>query len=154
MWRGDANRVLYQIGSYGVRSKGHMSAESEHGQNQWYTTSELWQKLKPLAREKRGSPTPAEDRLWQRLRNRQVCGAKFRRQYSIDRFIVDFFAVKQKLAIEVDGSIHDYTSEEDAIRQEFIESLGIQVLRFSNEEVFENIEDVLGHIADILGKKA
>lgn len=129
-----------------------MPTEAKYEYSQWHTAPELWKKLKPLAREKRSAPTAAEDQLWQRLRNRQICGAKFRRQYTIDRFIVDFFAVTERLVIEVDGPIHDYKPEEDAIRQEFIESLGIQVIRFSNEEVLENIEDVLGHIAVALEK--
>ena len=127
-----------------------MSTETERGHSHWYTTPALWKKLKPLAREKRHKTTPAEDKLWQHLRNRQICEIKFRRQYGIDRFIVDFFAVKQRLAIEVDGPIHNHIVEEDAIRQEFIESLGIRMLRFSNDEVLDDIESVIGQITATL----
>jgi very-short-patch-repair endonuclease len=127
-----------------------MPTETERGHSYWHAAPALWEKLKPLAREKRHEPTPAEDKLWQRLRNRQVGGVKFRRQYSIERFIVDFFSVKQRLAIEVDGSVHDYTVEEDALRQKFIEGLDIQVLRFSNQEVIDDVDGVIEQIATVL----
>ena len=81
----------------------------------WSTPPELWEKLQPLARQKRYEPTPAEDALWQQLRRNQI-GAHFRRQHTIERFIVDFYCAAIKLVVEVDGGIHDYTQEEDAIR--------------------------------------
>ncbi|XWK90026.1 MAG: endonuclease domain-containing protein [Phormidium sp.] len=113
----------------------------------WHTTPELWQKLKPLGRQMRCEPTPAEEKLWQKLRNKQLLGFKFRRQHSIDRFIVDFYCGQANLIIEVDGSIHEYTQMEDAIRQEFLESLGFRVIRFRNEEVLNSIDGVLEKIA-------
>jgi very-short-patch-repair endonuclease len=115
-------------------------------QGYWHTSPELWEKLKPLAREKRRSPTPAEDRLWQRLRNRQIEGLKFRRQHPIDRFIVDFYCVEAALVIEVDGPIHEYSPEQDAVRQEFLESLGLWVLRFTNERVMDDLDGVVAEI--------
>ena len=105
-------------------------------------TPELWEKLKPIARQMRRDPTPAEDQLWQRLRNRAL-GVKFRRQHPIDRFVVDFFCDEARLIVEVDGGIHQYTGEEDALRQEFLESYGFHVLRFSNEEVLGGMTRVL-----------
>ena len=113
----------------------------------WRTPPELWEKLKPLARQKRCEPTPAEALLWQKLRHKQVLGFKFRRQHVIDRFIVDFYCGEAGLVVEVDGEIHDYTPQEDAIRQEFLESLGLRVVRFRNEEVFGDMEGVLEEIA-------
>jgi very-short-patch-repair endonuclease len=92
---------------------------------------DLWEKLRPLAREMRHAPTPAEDMLWQHLRRHQL-GMQFRRQHGIGQFIVDFYCRQAKLVIEVDGAIHQYTGEEDAVRQEFIESLGFRVIRFTN----------------------
>jgi very-short-patch-repair endonuclease len=112
-----------------------------------FTEPRLWLKLKPLARQKRHAPTPEEDRLWQSLRDRQLAGVKFRRQYSIERFIVDFASVKHRLVIEIDGPIHEYTEEEDAIRQELIEAMGFRVLRFTNDEVDRSLPDVLKRIA-------
>ena len=116
----------------------------------WYTSPALWDKLKPLARENRREPTLAEKRLWQQLRNRQIAGVKFRRQYTIERFIVDFIAVKAKLVVEVDGPYHQYAPDEDLIRQEYLESLGLQVLRFSNDDVMTNLEGVVAWIAETI----
>jgi very-short-patch-repair endonuclease len=114
------------------------------------TSPELWEKLKPIARQMRHIPTPAEEQLWQKLRNRGVHGAKFRRQHVIDRFIVDFYCHEARLIIEVDGSIHDYTQDEDAIRQEFLESLGLRVIRFSNGDVMRQMEGVLERIGEMV----
>jgi very-short-patch-repair endonuclease len=110
------------------------------------TSPALWEKLRPIARQMRHDPTPAEDALWQHLRRNQVNGLHFRRQHSIDRFIVDFYCRSARLVIEVDGPIHDYTPEEDAIRQEFLETLGLRVLRFDNDAVLNEIEGVLERI--------
>lgn len=107
------------------------------------TTPELWQMLKPLAREMRHEPTAAESILWNCLRNRQVNNLKFRRQHAIERFIVDFYCAESQLVIEVDGSIHQYTQNEDEVRQEYLETLGLRVLRFSNEEVSSHLQNVV-----------
>jgi very-short-patch-repair endonuclease len=110
----------------------------------------LWAKLKPLARQMRHDPTPAEEALWECLRNRQIAGLKFRRQHSIDRFIADFCCADAQVIIEVDGAGHDYTPEEDAIRQEYLESLGFQVLHFTNDDVQQNLDAVVEVITETL----
>ena len=109
---------------------------------------ELWARLKPVARQMRREPTPAEDRLWQRIRKHQVEGAKFRRQVPFERFLVDFCCFEVRLVVEVDGPIHQYSVEADAIRQEFIEFLGFRVLRFTNQQVFLGIDRVIGQIGE------
>src|SRR5260221_2218105 len=111
----------------------------------------LWEKLKPLARQMRSEPTPAEVALWERLRGRKVAGCKFRRQHAIGKFIVDFYCLEKQLVVEVDGPIHEYTQEEDAVRQEFLESLGLKVVRVSNDEVFGGMEGGIGGIVGKLG---
>jgi very-short-patch-repair endonuclease len=116
----------------------------------WNTDTKLWAKLKSLARQKRRQPTPAEDRLWQALRDSKI-GAKFRRQYTIERFIADFYCIKSRLLVEVDGAYHQYTGEEDLIRQEFLESQGIKVVRVSNQDVMSNLEGVVAWIRENLG---
>ena len=65
-----------------------------------------WQHLKAPARAMRHEPTPAESILWETVRDRRLSGYKFRRQYTIGRFIVDFVCLERKLIIEVDGEIH------------------------------------------------
>jgi very-short-patch-repair endonuclease len=127
-------------------------SELEGEVSDWHTNPGLWKKLKPVARQMRKEPTQAEDIMWQHLRDRQLLGFKFRRQHSIERFIVDFYCSEASLVIEIDGSIHQYTKEEDAIRQEYIESYGLRLLRFTNDEVLNNLDSVLNRIAEELGK--
>lgn len=110
------------------------------------TPTPSWEAIKTLAREKRHAPTPAEDHLWQRLRRHQVAGVQFRRQHSVDRFIVDFYCPSAKLVVEVDGEIHQYTREEDALRQAYLESMALRVLRFSNESVLTDTAQVIREI--------
>ena len=129
------------------RMEKEAEVKTEYG---WYTSPQLWEQLKPLAREMRRTPTSSEDRLWQRLRNHQLRGLKFRRQHSIDRFIVDFYCSELRLVIEVDGPVHQYTPEEDAVRQAFLESAGMRVLRFTNEQVETNVESVLAEVGSAL----
>ena len=94
----------------------------------------------------RRGPTPAEDMLWQRLRDRQLDGFKFRRQHSIDRFIVDFYCPEARLAVELDGPVHEQSVERDAIRQELLERRGLRVLRFTNDQAIESADAVLARI--------
>jgi len=90
--------------------------------------------------------------LWLHLKGKQL-GCKFRRQYSISEFVVDFYCPRPKLAIEIDGDSHFTTSEykeDDKKRQKFIESLGIKVLRFTNLEIYKDMEGVLKKIKENL----
>ena len=84
---------------------------------------------KHLRRALRKQATPAEKRLWYFLNGKQVDRCKFRRQYSISGFVVDMYAAEIRLAIEVDGDVHqiDDNSNRDVWRQQFIESLGIRI---------------------------
>jgi very-short-patch-repair endonuclease len=122
-------------------------------QSKFRPSPELWHKLKPLARQHRKEQTPAEKKLWERIRKRQIANARFRRQFVIERFIADFLCLEHRLIIEVDGNIHDQQQEYDAIRQEFLESLGFRVLRFTNDAVIHSIEDVLSIIEDMLNSR-
>jgi very-short-patch-repair endonuclease len=120
-------------------------------EKQWKTTPENWNALKPRAREFRTAPTPAENHLWQRLRNRQLDGFKFRRQHVIGRFVVDFYCAEASLIIEIDGSVHDGQQERDADRQQWLELSDFQVLRFRNEQILNEIESVLQALRAALG---
>ena len=115
-----------------------------------YQNTALYHKIKPLARQMRREQTAAEKHLWQRLRHKQVGGYKFRRQHVIDRFVVDFYCAEARLVVEVDGPTHDYTQEEDALRTEFLESLGLRVLRFTNDEVFQATDAVVERIGEVV----
>ena len=96
----------------------------------------------------RNNPTDSEKKLWQFLRKKKRSGYKFRRQYGIDAFIVDFYCPKAKLAIEINGEIHK--SREvilaDRERQEYLEQFGISFLRFTNEEIAKDVEWVIFRI--------
>jgi len=100
-----------------------------------------------LARKLRHTQTKAESLLWSRLRDRQLNGAKFKRQFRIDRFVVDFFCFEARLVIELDGGQDDALQAKDLERTEKIEALGYRVVRFWNNDVDENIEGVLQTIA-------
>ena len=102
----------------------------------------------------RNAPSVTENKLWWRLRGKQL-GAKFRRQQSIDAYIVDFYAPCCKLAVEVDGDSHftAQAAEYDAQRTAHLASFGIEVLRFTNTEVLENIEAVLEAIAEAIRRR-
>ena len=88
--------------------------------------------------------TPAERKLWQRLRSDQLAGYRFRRQHFVGRFIVDFFCAEASLAIEIDGDSHAERVEYDAERTAWLEKQkGWRVLRFANDDVHRNIEAVV-----------
>ncbi len=101
--------------------------------------------LKEYRKELRKNPTKAESQLWKALQKSQLEGTKFRRQHSIVNYIVDFYSVKEKLIVELDGKVHDnFINEEyDRKRTEYLESLGFTVLRFENYLVFEQLDMVL-----------
>jgi very-short-patch-repair endonuclease len=96
-----------------------------------------------VARQFRKDPTFAEGFLWQKLRNRKFNGIKFRRQYIIKGFVLDFYCPDHKLGIELDGSIHNKQVDHDKARQNFIETHGINIIRFKNDDVIKNIDRVL-----------
>ena len=100
-------------------------------------------KLVPLARELRNNSTLSEVLLWMELRNKQFMGYDFDRQKPIDNYIVDFFCKELMLAIEVDGSSHDYKYEQDLSRQQRIERFGITVVRFEDVRVKNDMDGVL-----------
>jgi very-short-patch-repair endonuclease len=93
--------------------------------------------------------------LWSCLKKKTLSGYKFRRQYGIDRYIVDFYCPKAKLAIELDGDSHftEEAREYDHQRQMFIESLGIKVIRFTNLDICKNLNGALWMIDQALESK-
>ncbi|GBE00167.1 hypothetical protein BMS3Abin07_02214 [bacterium BMS3Abin07] len=87
----------------------------------------------------------AEVLLWSRLKNKRLKDYRFRRQYSVGKYVIDFYCPKLKLAIEIDGESHFTEKAEirDKLRQYIIESYGIEFMRFTNREIYENIDGVL-----------
>ena len=106
--------------------------------------------LKQYSRQLRENMTDAERQLWAKIRVKQLKGHQFYRQKPIGDYIVDFFCPRAKLAIEIDGSHHlvGETIEYDRIRDDYLSSLGLRVLRFSNTDVLTNIEGVAKRIEE------
>jgi len=114
------------------------------GDRPGYVTADpkLWETLKINSRENRQNQTEAEDLLWQHLRNSKT-GYKIRRQHAIDGYIADFVCLQKGLVIEVDGSYHLETTEQDELRTQVLNELGFEVIRFTNEEVIANINQTV-----------
>jgi very-short-patch-repair endonuclease len=108
----------------------------------------------PVARMLRRNMTDGERRLWSLLRRNQL-GVKFRRQVPMGRYVLDFYCVKAKLNVELDGSQH-YTPkghENDAVRDEYLRQQGIKIMRFFSSEVLTNPDGVLQAIYDCIQER-
>lgn len=105
---------------------------------------------KTRARRLRGDNTDAEKKPWASLRDRHLCGAKFRRQHPIGPFITDFCCVERGLVVELDGGQHAEQGAADQNRSEFLESRGYRVLRFWNNDVLRNLVGVIQRISEAL----
>ncbi len=113
-----------------------------------YTALNNLPHLKTFRKQLRKKMTPAEARLWTHLKGKQLDGRKFRRQHSVANYILDFYCPEERLAIELDGEVHNnvVASEYDHERDLFLQHTGIKVLRFENRIVFENSTWLLSQI--------
>jgi len=104
--------------------------------------------LTELARNLRKNPTIAESKLWNYLRNKKLNGIKFRRQEPIGDYIVDFISFEKNLIIEIDGDYHKYKEQKeyDKYRDEYLKFNDALILRFSNDDVLNDIDNVLEKI--------
>ena len=102
--------------------------------------------IEVAAKRLRKNLTPAEQLLWEALKGRQLNGLKFRCQHPVGLFILDFCCPQCKLVVELDGEVHDNQGEYDTARTEKLQAYGYRVLRFRNEEVFNNLPLVLERI--------
>lgn len=107
--------------------------------------------MRTIRRELRKNQTPTEKFLWQNLRRKSM-GCVCRRQHSIGNYVVDFFFPSKLLIVEVDGKIHEKQKQKDFRREQFLKSVGCKVMRFTNEEVLRNLENVLRLILTELKK--
>ncbi len=114
-----------------------------HGAN-----SKLFEFSKALRR----NQTEAEEIIWQCLRNRKILNFKFRRQHPIHQYIADFYCHEAKLIIEIDGGIHNNpeNQEYDQNRTDELMKIGITVIRFTNQEVNNNLDEVINIIKNYL----
>jgi very-short-patch-repair endonuclease len=102
--------------------------------------------VRAAARELRKHPTPAEEVLWRYLRRRQQEGLRFRRQYPVGRFVLDFCCPAIRLVVEIDGEVHAGREERDSARTAELEAQGYSLIRFRNEEVMGDVSSVLERI--------
>ncbi len=118
-------------------------------------TPEQWKFLHEYAKANRQNPTAAEDKLWQELRNRKLEGFKFRRQHPIAGYIPDFVCLEKKLVIEIDGEYHneDEQKKYDSLRTEWLDEHDYSILRFTNNEVVNDLSSVLKKISEEIVKK-
>jgi very-short-patch-repair endonuclease len=107
-----------------------------------------------LAKELRKNETEAEKMLWSKLNKNQIIGLQFRRQHPINIFIADFYCPKIKLVIEVDGSIHEIFEYEkhDIGRSEMLNDFGITVIRFTNEQILNDLDGTIKQIENEVRK--
>ena len=101
------------------------------------------QYLKQRSRDLRNNLTDAEKKLWQKLRNKQINDHKFRRQFVLGNYIVDFICLDKRLIIEVDGGQHMDNVNYDLQRDEWLKNQNFKVLRFWNNQVLNEIDSVL-----------
>ena len=106
-------------------------------------------------RKLRKDQTDAEHKLWSILRNRQLSGVKFRRQFPIGRYILDFYSPEYKLGIEADGGQHyeDKGKKQDALRTTGLAKHGVEIIRFSDSDILNNIDGVYEMIQRVMKNK-
>ncbi len=105
-----------------------------------------------FARALRQQMTDAERRLWRHLRNRRFGGWKFKRQYPVGHFIVDFICLEKNVVIEVDGGQHAESEKQDSERSAYLHKMGYRVFRFWNNQVLQETESVLETIFGIMSE--
>ncbi len=108
-----------------------------------------------LCRYLRKNQTDAERKLWIKLRDRRFEGIKFRRQYSVEKFILDFYCPKYKIGIEIDGGHHyeEKKKQRDELRTYELNKKGIEIIRFSDKEILTNIKEVFEVIYNAVKKR-
>ena len=98
--------------------------------------------LRDLSRRNRNNPTKAEEKIWRELLKNKKTGFTFLRQKPINRFIVDFYCSKLNLAIEIDGNSHDKKLGYDQARDKFLKQIGVKTIRFTNDQILFQINQV------------
>ncbi len=119
---------------------------------------ELVEVAKVVCRDLRKNSTKAEKIFWEAVRNKRFIGKKFYRQYPLfyditgkeSFFVADFYCHQEKLVVELDGVIHKYRLKEDKERENILNYLGLNVIRFRNDEVLNDLDDVLSKLKDII----
>jgi len=112
-----------------------------------------WNDLTFMAKQNRKNPTEAEDKMWKDFLSRDKTGFRFVRQKPIHRFILDFYCSKLNLAIEIDGGSHNKKKGTDEMRDRFLYQIGINTIRFTNDEVLNKPEHIKSILNPFLSKR-
>ena len=141
-----------QVKRDALASRNSSPQRGEVGRGEQWQPTPVPSTLLQAARDLRKNLTDAEPTLWQCLRGKQLAGYRFRKQHPLGRYVLDFYCPSAKVAIELDGGQHNTEAGKarDTERTAFLTQQGIQVLRFWNHEVFDNLEGVLGRIGECL----
>ena len=137
---------------------GGVGGGSSHASQIWYTQAPVWRNImtysplhsntyeyKNRRAKLRRNQTKAESILWQELRNKKL-GYKFRRQFQLGLYVVDFYCRELRLVIELDGPIHQHKAEYDKYRENWLKQRGFFVLRYINDEVLFEREAMMRHL--------
>jgi len=145
-WIGKSSGAEVRFDLSPTLSEGEGGVAQDPHKAGWNTAEpSFYNLISPLREDLKNNQTEAENVLWKKLRANQL-GVKFRRQHVIGRFIADFVCLPAKLIIEADGKIHENQVEYDALRTEYLNEKGFDVLRFTNEEIIVNIDSVIEKI--------
>ena len=128
-----------------TRERGGLT-QSGHGEDEPRSSANV----KRAARQMRKEPTRSEGILWSALHNRRLASRKFRRQHPVGRFILDFYCHEERLAVEVDGPVHETQRQADGERQQILESMGIRFLRLPAALVEDDLPAALAAIEEAL----
>ena len=149
-WIGKSVGAMIEFSLTPNPSPGERGASSEPDKKGYETSNKkYWHILKQFSKDNRKNQTEEEDALWQSVRNNKL-GFKIRRQHAIGTFIADFVCLDRRLVIEVDGEYHLNNKDYDDARTEFLKDEGFDVIRFTNDEVINNLETVLTKIKSTL----
>jgi acyl-coenzyme A synthetase/AMP-(fatty) acid ligase/very-short-patch-repair endonuclease len=152
-WEDEMEHAEQQLGEAPVKTHPNLPEGKEPGRSQYRETARksTYNLLKELSQKHKDNPTDEENILWQYLRANKT-GYHIRRQHIIDEFITDFVCLKKKVVIEVDGGYHTNKEQKeyDEMRTSFLSELGYQVIRFMNEEIRFQIDDVVKKIKETL----
>jgi very-short-patch-repair endonuclease len=126
-----------------VRGGACVAGGDEREPDRWRVPEGMRRSLRDAARINRKRPTASEEILWTALRGKHLDGLKFRRQHPVGPFVLDFFCAERRVAVEIDGGIHDQQLEADLRRQEAVERLGITFVRIPARMVERDLEESL-----------
>lgn len=124
----------------------------EREKPKYITTDYIYKYIKDGVKEQKKNQTKHEQMLWEEIKNKKL-GFKFRRQHIIEVFVPDFVCLGKMLIIEVDGEIHEKQKEHDKERDDYLKSLGYNILRFKNEDIENRLKKVLDNIKNVLNSR-